>query len=343
MALAAPDLSLTSLKDTLYLTGGEVIIDEPTSRDVIIAAGSVEINAPITGDIIITAGSVTINAPISGDLTIASGKASINADITGDLSISGAATTIQEGVTIIGDSDISGETLDLKGTLNGNLNLNVENIQTSTTAKIIGDLTSSIEPDNQDLVQGDLILTTNKTLKENIVNKIGNTAWQVLVLYAIGIISLLIFGSYTESVTQKMANGPFMSFGSGLLFLVLIPILILILIISVIGIPIALFIALATALTIFLSITFTSLTLGHILLYKLLNFKLSSYIEMLVGVILFVILIKLPVVGIILMIYGVCAGLGAAILSLVWFSRKKGKKTFKGRATKRTSRIKRIN
>ncbi len=326
IALAASDLSITSLKDSLYLTGGEVIIDEAVDKDVIIAAGSVSIDAPITGNLVITSGDVQINAPITGQVTIASGKTTINSQITGDTTVSGGSTSITSDSTITGDLTVSGNQLLLEGTINGDANLDIETLATSESTLITGDLETNQELITTDIVQGEITITTEKSVPQKAISSVGQIALHSLILFIIGILTLLVFGSYSESVAQKMANSPFLSFGFGILFFILIPIAIIILVLTVVGIPIALFLAIATALTVFLSVVFTSLTIGHVILYKLLNWKVSNFLELLLGVVLFTILIKLPIIGPILAIYGVCAGLGAAILSLLWFSKKKGSK-----------------
>ena len=324
ITLAASDLSITSLKDSLYLTGGEVTIDEPVERDVIIAAGSVSIEAPITGNVIITAGETNINAAIQGDLTSASGKTIINSQIDGKTTLSGGLNAITADSILNGDLTVSGSELILDGIINGDVDLDVETIITSETTLINGNLETNQKILN-DVVKGETTLTTEKSAPQKAISTIGNTALHIIILYIIGILTLLVFGSYSESVAQKMANSPFLSFGFGILFFILIPIAILILVFTVVGIPIAIFLAIATALTVFLSVVFTSLTFGHVILYKLLNWKVSNYLELLLGSIVFIILIKLPIIGPILAIYGVCAGLGAAILSLIWYSKKKGK------------------
>ncbi len=72
------------VKDDLYVTGSEVIIDGTVEGDVVVAAGYVEINGVVMGDLLAAGGSVIVTGNVQDDVRAAGGAVILSGRVGDD-------------------------------------------------------------------------------------------------------------------------------------------------------------------------------------------------------------------------------------------------------------------
>ncbi|CAN5710276.1 hypothetical protein BH10CHL1_BH10CHL1_08110 [soil metagenome] len=164
------------VNDDLYVAAREIYIDGTVNGDLIAAGGYVEVNGVVTGDVMIAGGGVNLNGVVQDDARIAGGGVVVSGQIGDDLFVAGGGSAfpgmpsfpirigqrnITQGVQLTGNATIGGDAYivggqgDLAGSIknnlfaamgaiifggkvDGNAELNSQNITVRNTGKIGG-------------------------------------------------------------------------------------------------------------------------------------------------------------------------------------------------------------
>ena len=125
-------------------------------------------------------------------------------------------------------------------------------------------------------------------------------------------------GKMTVRVSDTIATQVLKSLGSGVLLLIAIPLIALILMITVIGIPLGLIVLFAYIVILYISKIFVGLAIGRPIVTYAKKESSSPYWHLVVGLIVIALATKIPLVGFLISIVVVLAGLGA--LFMTWKS-----------------------
>lgn len=176
----------------------------------------------LNGNLVVIGGTVTTDAGsiINGDMVMVGGTVSIGGKLTGDIVCVGGTGTIADTAVIEGDVISAGGWLNIspKAQVNGTTNINTP---------------------------GDFQWNFGEIFKkrENFgwfndpVNKVLTDMFQVLAMAALAALIVLIFGKPAAKVADAIASSPALSWGIGLLTLLVFPVLVVVMVITLILIP----------------------------------------------------------------------------------------------------------
>lgn len=137
--------------DNAIAAGGSVRIGRLVAGDVLAAGGSVDVAGPVGDDVRAAGGEVRVSGPVGGNALLAGGWVELNGDVTGSALLGGGGLRVAG--TVGGDLEAQGNDVTLDGTVRGNANLAGETIVLGPGARVMGDLTyrsprpATIHPD----------------------------------------------------------------------------------------------------------------------------------------------------------------------------------------------------
>jgi cytoskeletal protein CcmA (bactofilin family) len=233
VAAGTVDVSGT-VDGSLLATAGTITIGGTITHDLMVAGGTVNVSGDVKGTIRITGGTVTIAGPVGEDVVMAGGTLDLrsSANVGRDVVVTGGTATLAGS---IGRKVVAGVgTLILRGKVGSNVEATVGELRVEDGARILGNLTYT--SDNQALVARGASITG--TVHHNVAARPtpaqrfldGLIGWiRTLVgLFALGLIVMLLFPSFSQGTTETLRESPWASVGLGLVLLIGVPILALI-------------------------------------------------------------------------------------------------------------------
>ena len=252
--------------DDLYVAGGSVSVDEAVNGDLIVAGGTVEINGDVAEDLIILGGTVVINADVADDLRIGGGEVYLNGNVGDDLIAAGGNLSLSSSSVIEGYALIAGGTANIRGTVNGDLDVYGGAILFG--AEVLGDTkivsSDSLNITNEALMHGDLNYVNKESVElasgvvlgevtfEEFMNlsvdvperafgnvHLGMKIWQYLGLLVVGLVMMLIAPYFYRNTAKTAAKEFWKSLFYGVMFMIGVPFVCFLLLFSVIGVKLA--------------------------------------------------------------------------------------------------------
>lgn len=243
--LADENLETTSngVSKTLYLADSSVTIDYPVEGNVFVMAQDLTISGNISGNVFALAQNLKIETTgsINSTLFVCAENITIDGTVSDVFSIS-SNLTINKSARIIQDITAGGSTLKLGGTIGRNANFEFDEINTSDSAMILGDLSysSRVAAISEDIVSG---TTSFKIIKEvkiepkDIIKSKLNDLYTLLVISLV-IVLIVVYAmpKFADKEQKIVENKLAATFGYGALALILIPFACLLLFFTIIGI-----------------------------------------------------------------------------------------------------------
>jgi len=326
--------------DAIVMASETLTIDGDVAGDVLAAAETVIINGDVQGNIRIAAAEVTVNGQIGKNATLFAGTANFNEEASIGWSLAFVAGKVNINSPVSGNIYGFGGEVNINTTVGSNVTLFLDeygelDIMADTVIdgklEYRGDKTATI--DDAAVIMGD---TIHKLLPESVTQArdymtrfwIYGKFISLFSLLLIGTLIVSIFVKTSDNLMKKMADNPAGKMLWGLLFLVAVPLGLIILAITVIGAPLAL-IGLGFYLLLnYISSIFIGLFIGD----KILNYKKDKLINpvwsMMLGVLIYVIVKNIPIIGWLVGFIGTVWFLGTIILYIneYYKNNKKGKK-----------------
>lgn len=312
-------------KDVI-VAGGTVNISGPVHGDVIVGGGNVKIDGNVDGNVRALGGTIDINGKVGKNVTVGGGNITLGNDseVGWDVIIGGGNVLLKGKIG--GDVNIWAGTLTLGGEIGGNVATHIANdgrLGILPNTKINGSLSywsvNELKIPEKVTVGGGV--KYNSTF-EQVAKK---SKQKFLSVYVFGIIisifSALIIGliivnlckEQVNKITEKMLKHPLLSFGWGFVYLIIIPIISFIFLIFIITIPMTVIIMILYGLALYLTNIFVAIFIGSKILkfYKRSeNKEVSQENEsetkveksvlmksMIVGVIVYVLITSIPIIG----------------------------------------------
>jgi len=323
------------VNDDIYFAGSSVIVEGTINGDLVAAGSEIKVTGTINGSIIAAGGSIIVKGNVANDVRVAGGEVRIggdvgdnvlaftgqfilenNARISRDLTL-GAGTAIIDG-TVNGNINGGVSDLEMRGATKGNVTLEIDNnIRIFPGATIGGNLEYSAP--NQGEISG--IVSGKTTYKEappkkgDLRSKIESEIMGYLWLLLIGIVSLMIAPELTRKNSDKVAMNPLKNLLWGLLFLIIVPIVTILLLITIIGIPLSLILFIIYIVTIYISRIYVGYWVGGYVLKKLKIETRFRVLTMAFGLLIVLIGINIPIIGIFIHLVVLLLGLGAIVLT----------------------------
>lgn len=308
-----------------YLAGAQILVDGEILGDLICAGGSVTITGKVHGNVRVASGQVVFNGLVGRNLSVATGNyeglsearvmrdaliIAANAESHG--TINGSArfyvSNMRFGGSVRKDLSVYAGTLNLKSsaTVDGNLVFSSESkASISPRANIGGKIeerTSQLRGFFENTVARTWIIGTH----------LATTIMNFLFSWVIGAFLLHFFPTKVFLATNALRTYPIRCFGTGILFLLILPVIFFVLIFSVLGLPFAL---LLLAINIFGFFTVKNLVIisfSSLLLPRF--FKKRPYSLFFLGLITYFILKEIPYAGGLLSIVVTTIGIGAVLI-----------------------------
>ena len=243
--LVDENLETTSnvVSKTLYLADSSVTIDYPVEGNVFVMAQDLTISGNISGNVFALAQNLKIETTgsINSTLFVCAENVTIDGTVSDVFSIS-SNLTINKSARIMQDITAGGSTLKLGGTIGRNANFGFDEIYTSDSAMILGDLSysSRVAAISEDIVSG---TTSFKQIEEvkiepkDIIREKLNDLYTLLVVSLV-IVLIVVYAmpKFADKEQKIVENKLAATFGYGALALILIPVASLLLFFTILGI-----------------------------------------------------------------------------------------------------------
>ena len=253
-------------------------------RNITAAGGSVNISdsAKLNGNLVAGSGSLTVLAPIAKDITLGSGDATIG------------------------------------NSVGGNVNAGVGNLTLTSNAKIKGDLTYlsdrdvQIQPGAQ--ITGKTVHNRPPITEKSRVKSFpaGFKIYSFLTSLLVGFIIIKLIPVFTKKVTDDLTARPLALTGIGFLTIIAAPIFIIVMALTLVGIPLALISLFSFLITLYLSKIFVAIAIGQKLL-KFIKQKPADLMTLTAGLVVYLFVGIIPLIGHIILIVFIFAGVGALV------------------------------
>ena len=264
-----------TVKEDIYLAGGNVNVAATVDGDVVAAGGHVTVGDDIKEDALLAGGSVTVQGKVHDDVRAAGGSVTLDAEVGDDALLAGGNVTLTPTSRVGGRAWLTGGELDIAGRIGkelkaagghiviagevmGDAALAGENIEIRPEAVIHGNLRymspNAAIIDKAAKIEGTITHLPGPQHEPGIAGaaRAGARLGFLVSLMVTGIVLLLLFPRVAAAVTNHIAQAPWKSLGLGLAVLTATPLVIILLFVSVIGVWLG-FILLATYLIALLS------------------------------------------------------------------------------------------
>lgn len=332
-----------TIRDNLYLAGGQVDVDALVRGDVVAAGGRVSIGREVKDDVTAAGGTIDIKGTVGDDLRVAGGSVNVNAAIAGDAIVAGGSVKLSPETTVAGRAwfagrkvevagrferglEVSAATIVIAGTVRGDVALFADAITIQRGARIDGNVrytsrqAAVIDPGAQ--ITGQI---THEPImhEEDREIRAAGPILALLPLLSIAIaasVLFLLFPAFSVSAARTITTDPWKSLGLGLAVLATTPFVGVLLMITVLGIPLALVLLMLYLAFLFVGLLIAVLYLADLLLLpfrrKGTPAKPWQVLAILLAVIVIALIGWIPLLGGLLLFLLFMCALGALTLAL---------------------------
>lgn len=332
---------------------GNVVHDQPTPHDLLTASDRVEVRADVDGDLIAAGSGVVISGPIAGYAIAAGRHVAVREEIGNDLIAAGETVDIQApvddrvlaagrsvrihpGVEIGGAAYLAGNTVSIEGDIGEFVQVGAQEV------RISGRVGGRVEADAARVsvlpgatIEGDLVVESREppevspqadvrgTVEHRLPERDGGdgalgwaATWLFYAtgLFVLGAVIVALSPAWAGRVGATLAGRPGLSFGAGVLALIVTPIVIAVLLVTVIGIPLGMLMTALYIAALLLAAVFVAYRLGGWIFELFDRRDAAPYLRMLVGAIVLGLAMSLPFVGGLVALVALMLGLGALLL-----------------------------
>jgi len=314
----------TAIDGDLVVAGQEIVVDGPVGGDLIAAGDTLTVRQAIGDDARLAGRIVTIESSVAGHLVAAGDQIEIASSASVDewVWLAGRRLTLNGRVT--GELRAAGEQVFVSGEFDGDAIITAEHVEIDSTSVFRGDLTirSEDEPFIAEgaTVQGEIVRVELSEGFDAVPSITGSFYSSIAVIIA-AIAVYLLFSGFSASVTNRVLTSPLKSLGIGMGVAILIPIVIVALFVTGIGFLLGLGVLAAYLLSLLLGALFglisvSGIGLGLITGPDRANHRLIHTLAVGVGVVVLLLLSRIPMVGGIILIAVGVGGLGALMTEL---------------------------
>ncbi len=215
-ALAADESEL----DGTLRTGDDVTVpaDETFDGNLYVFAGQIEINGTIDGDVIAAGGQINIDGTVTGDVLIMGGQVTVSGDVEGDTRFIGGELSVPGDVG--GDIAMFGGAADITGTVGQDLLFGVG--QMTLAGDVAGDVFGGVgDYDRSGTVGGDEDVTVPTPEEEPTVgDRIADGLLRAVSLFIVGAGLLLLLRRPLNRLVDRVRIEPLRCLLYGLLTVV---------------------------------------------------------------------------------------------------------------------------
>jgi hypothetical protein len=311
-----------------FAAGKRVIIDGTINGDAYIAGGQIDINGNIAGDLLVAGGSITIRGNVN-QIRGAGGNIIIDGTIGKNISVAGGNVMIDKGTKIDGNVVIAAGNSQIAGNILGDVTAGTGALDLAPGTSIQGNLNYWSNNKANIATEASTIksITFHQTnfrqpmLKERKMLSNANGFFQTLGFVSsliFGIILIWLFPVYSQKLADTISGKFWLSVLIGLISLIVAPIIIFLLLITLIGIPLAILSAFAYGFTLYVSKLFIALAIGRFIATKG-KWKINMVWIFIIGFIIYYLVGIIPIVGALMKLIALLAGMGAIIMQKKYY------------------------
>lgn len=329
--------------------GDQVTINGTVNGDAYIAGGKVDINGTINGDLLVAGGQVTIRGVVAQNIRGAGGNITVLGTVGRNITLAGGNLTIEPSAKITGNAVLAGGNIDILSQVK-DLTLAGGNVQVAST--VLGNITAGVGrltvADGADVkgsinywsedkanvsngasVSGQTSFHRTReitTARESSVKAAGILAGLAVFFTIISFLGSLIIGAliiyflpvYSQKTSALITNNLGTTIIVGLAVLIATPVLAILLMVTLVGFPIAMITLFAYGVMIYLSKIFVAMAIGAYVA-KMGKFRLSPFWAFTTGLVLYYILGFIPIIGWLLKLLVLLAGVGAFVMQKKYY------------------------
>lgn len=315
-----------------YVAGGVVIVNGKINGDLLTAGGNVTVSGTVSGDLRAAGGNVTISgADIGGSVTLGSGNANIDSSTKIGKSIVAGGGNLQIFAPVARGATLGAGSILIANSIGSSVKAATRDLNLSSNAKIKGDLTYWSEND-VNLSDGASVsgAITKELPKHRELNKNDRQFGKDLAAAAVGlfiavklldlfwltifgVVLVLLFPNFSIRTADYATKKLGWALLFGFLALILLPVVGVILFLTVIGIPLALILFFIFIFIFWIGRVFAIYALGRATLGILSDKNRSKAVGYLLGMLIYLVLAFIPLVGPIMNLVVSLAGVGALL------------------------------
>ena len=334
--------NITIAKDTvvngsLLAAANSVTVDGTINGDLYCAGQTIIVRGTVTGDVLCAGQTLDISGTVGGNIRSIGQLLTIGGPVKRNVVVAGQTVSVASEAAIAGELLAAGQTINLNSSIGGDVNAAAESILLGEKANIAGNFTYTSPTVASEAtgaaVTGKVSHIISKKLEPKPltprslmpktqpwpVNAIGSIVFYLIIG---AIVVLLAKEKVLRTVSQMLARPWFDGF-VGFLTMITAPIIIVMVAITIIGIPVALILGVIFAVMIVLSRVYVSVIVGDKLLSALGRTKSGLLLQVVIGVIIIELLVKVPVLGFFLSAIATLWGLGGIVMN---FGKRKAAK-----------------
>ncbi|MEW6516449.1 MAG: polymer-forming cytoskeletal protein [candidate division FCPU426 bacterium] len=316
-----------ALQDAYIAASNVATVAGTVVQDLNIAAVDAEVNAKVGDDLRVFASQVKLAGSVAGSTLILAGRVTQQRQslLEGDVAIRGGEVRLSG--TINGPLQVAAKEIILDGAVTGPVQLEADRIRLEAGARVLGRL----QYHSPQEIQIDLGAQVQQPVQRTAAPAAGATPgaeafdWQSLVwlgkalyrltlylgLLAMGCLLLLAVPQPVRRYAAVIRHQPWQSLGWGLLTVLGLAVVLGLLVVSLLGIPIALILLVLTFFAMLFSSIGVGYTLGLLLVKAQPEERGKNLLAFFLGLTLLAVLQLIPVVGTLLEVLVMFAGLGA--------------------------------
>ena len=342
----------------LYAKGSSIDVSANVTGDLLAMGSDIKSTGLINNDVTLAGLNIVLNDVVGGALRAAGNSISVNSSVFGDLVLVGMEINVHNDTLVGGNTYLVGSIINVKGTHTGDMIIkgSVANIDAEIdgNAEIVA---SQISWGKNAKINGNLTISDNLVVADNVVKEnisevpysdlilgsgySGKNFWNIVLfgvmILVLGLVFELLFKKYKKAVVVTVTQRPWISVLLGLAALILTPIIAVLLLITAVGVPLGIILLLVYGIGIILALAVGAMYLGAVA-FRTFSREGDTISAFVLGVILFLVLPVIPVIGGLIVFIAVLMGLGSLTRNL--FGSDKPKKIRKSRRKARTKTAK---
>ena len=333
------------IEDDLIAFASNVDVKGTVLGDVYVFAQSVTITGDVSGSVFAGGANVTIDAQGAKTIWAFGGSVKVTGNISNNIMLFGGSLLVGENTIVGKDITAYGGQFtvggDTKGTIRGSMGsftmtgksslvkIKADKVTLKSGAQIAGDFILASENDpviEQDAtVEGEMIMKKPEAVEAGAffaalapALAFFFTVIKIIMFIAkiiVGILLIAFFKRYVQRIMDTLLTKTWKSLGWGFLGIIVIPVIIVILFVILIGYPLGIFGVYIYTILWYLSSIFVGLVIGEkvIKLFKK-EGEISLYLSFIIGILILLVVGFIPILNIIVRIFTVLFGFGAALV-----------------------------
>jgi cytoskeletal protein CcmA (bactofilin family) len=313
-----------TVEGTTFAAGQEVRINGTINGDLFVAGQTVYVNGKINGNIYAAGQNLSIGSQSSGDVFSAGQNVDITKEAVIGRDLFAAGARVSQGGTVQRLFSGGGSDILISGSVGQDANLEAENIKLLDGAVIKGNFsyksTKEASIASGSLISGQTNWQYVSTQPKQEKNTVADFLLSALLSIAGALLIWFLVRIWRPDLWTKnarfIAEQPLKTLGTGALTLLVTPLLIILIMVTVIGIPIGIILGMVYGVTIYLSKIIVAVFISS-WLTKRFNWteRHKGVWPVLLSLVILVLLMKVHILGFLVWLLVVFAGLGSFVLS----------------------------